>query len=90
LTITHLFSPSSNPRFQTTFFYTTSNNNPLHSPHSHLNTFNMHASTIAAILAFTAGMSVNAAPVAGSNALSNNQPAGLRRANTNAEVNEQA
>jgi len=50
----------------------------------------MHASTIAAILAFTAGMSVNAAPVAGSNALSNNQPAGLRRANTNAEVNEQA
>ncbi|KAI0618862.1 hypothetical protein TUN199_09137 [Pyrenophora tritici-repentis] len=37
----------------------------------------MHASTIAAILAFTAGMSVNAAPVVGPQVISNTQPTEL-------------
>ncbi|EFQ95507.1 hypothetical protein PTT_06472, partial [Pyrenophora teres f. teres 0-1] len=46
----------------------------------------MHASTIAAILAFTAGMSVNAAPVVGPQVISNTQPTGLHTILDNVEV----
>src|SRR4051812_11298295 len=49
-----------------------------YSTFSHLISFNMHASTIAAILAFTAGMTANGAPALGLDVLSNTLPTGLR------------
>jgi len=77
-----LFSPFFKSPFSNNFFfffYPTFQQLTSLLPQFHLNSFNMHASTIAAILAFTAGMSVNAAPTVGPHVSTNAQPTGPRK-----------